>query len=298
MRHAGILRALPDQIVMNHSDALGGSAANAIAFIGGGNMARSLIGGLIHAGATAQSIAVAEPDASLREALARDFQVGVHAANVDAARGADVVVLAVKPQVMKQVCTGLSAMRQERRPLIISIAAGIRIDQIERWLGGDVAVVRCMPNTPALIGAGATGLCANARTNQAQRDLAQTILSSAGISRWIEDEALMDTVTALSGSGPAYFFLLVEAMEAAAVAQGLPRETARALAAQTCLGAGRMLCEDSAGPGQLRERVTSPGGTTQAALESLAASGFAQAVASAVQAATARGRELSAQFGD
>jgi pyrroline-5-carboxylate reductase len=155
-----------------------------------------------------------------------------------------------------------------------------------------------MPNTPALIGAGATGVCANARTTPTQRALAQSILSAAGLVVWIDDEALMDTVTALSGSGPAYFFLLTEALIEAAVAQGLPHAAARALVAQTCLGAGRMLCEDGAAPAELRRRVTSPGGTTQAALESFAASGFNQIVARAVAAATARGRELSARLVD
>ena len=259
-------------------------------------MARSLIGGLIRNGTSPQSITVAEPNADLRDALARDFAVAVHAGNEEAAREADVLVLAVKPQVMKIVCAGLCALAQTRKPLVISIAAGIRIDQLERWLGGSVAVVRCMPNTPALIGAGATGLCANACTDAAQRVLAQSILGTAGLSLWIDDEAQMDTVTALSGSGPAYFFRLVEALEDAAVAQGLPRATARALATQTCLGAGRMLIEDDATPAELRQRVTSPGGTTQAALESFAASDLGQIVARAIAAATARGKEMSAQF--
>ena len=159
-----------------------------------------------------------------------------------------------------------------------------------------MAIVRCMPNTPALIGAGASGLCANANAQAAQRKMAQSILDAAGVSVWIDDEALMDTVTALSGSGPAYFFLLVEALEDAAVAQGLPRAAARTLATQTCLGAGRMLREDGAAPEVLRQRVTSPNGTTQAALESFAASRLREVVAAAVAAETKRGVELSAQL--
>ena len=269
-----------------------------ITFIGGGNMVRSLIGGLIRNGTSPDRIAVSEPNVKLRGGLARDFHVAVHAANEEAACDAEVLLLAVKPQVMKDVCAGLRRIVQARKPLVISIAAGIRIDQLERWLGGDLAIVRGMPNTPALIGAGATALCANARVNAAQCELAQSILGAAGLSPWIDDEAQMDTVTALSGSGPAYFFLLVEALENAAVAQGLPRETARTLATQTCLGAGRMLREDGAAPAEQRRRVTSPGGTTQAALESFAASGFNEIVARAIAAATARGRELSAQYGD
>ena len=268
----------------------------AIAFIGGGNMARSLIGGLIRNGTPAVSIAVSEPNAELRAALARDFSIATHADNTDAAKGAEVLVLAVKPQVMKTACAGLRAIALAHRPLIVSIAAGIRIGQLDAWLGGNQAIVRCMPNTPALIGAGAAGLCANAACTPAQRDLAQNILSAAGLAAWIADEEQMDTVTAISGSGPAYFFLLTEALIEAAVAQGLPREAARELATQTCLGAGRMLREDGATPVELRRRVTSPNGTTQAALDSFAADGFAQIVQRALAAATRRGGELSAEL--
>lgn len=268
-----------------------------ITFVGGGNMARSLIGGLVRAGKHGADIAVAEPNADQRAALASDFGVTVCDNAADAARDADAVVLAVKPQVMKAVCTSLGEIAWPRKPLIVSIAAGIRIEQIDTWLGGGYAVVRTMPNTPALIGAGAAGLVANARADARQRELAQRILDAAGLAVWIADEALMDTVTALSGSGPAYFFLLVEALEDAAVAQGLPRETARALAAQTCFGAGRMLREDGAAPAALRQRVTSPNGTTQAAVESFEANGLRALVAGAVAAATRRGQELSAHPG-
>jgi pyrroline-5-carboxylate reductase len=273
-----------------------GSSAR-IAFIGGGNMARSLIGGLIRAGAEPASLTVGEPDSNVAQALARQFGVAASSANADAVQDASIWVLAVKPQVMRPVCEQLCDPAQARRPLIISIAAGIRVEQIEDWLGGDVAVVRCMPNTPSLIGAGANGLYANARASAKQRDQAERILQAAGTTAWIGDQALMDTVTALSGSGPAYFFLLVEALENAAVAQGMSRETARALAIQTCLGAGRMLAEDGAAPAELRQRVTSPNGTTQAALDSFAADGFAVIVARAVAAATRRGREMSEEFG-
>ncbi|EIL97169.1 pyrroline-5-carboxylate reductase, partial [Rhodanobacter sp. 115] len=236
-----------------------------IAFIGGGNMARSLIGGLLKTGVAAADIRIAEPQAEAREALARDFGVTTFADNALAIHDADVVLLAVKPQVMPAIREGLRDTLQRQRPLLISIAAGVRLDQLERWFG-NLPIVRCMPNTPALIGAGATGLCANARVSAPQRAQAQHILDAAGLTRWIDDEALMDTVTGLSGSGPAYFFALVEALEDAATAQGLPRDTARALAVQTCLGAGRMLAESGEAPGELRRRVTSPNGTTQAAL--------------------------------
>jgi len=269
-----------------------------IAFIGGGNMARSLIGGLIRAGTFRTALTVGEPNAELASALAHDFGVAAGPDNAVAVEGAAAWVLAVKPQVMKAVCEPLRDLAGAGKPLVISIAAGIRTEQIERWLGGNAAIVRCMPNTPALIGAGAIGLYSNARVSAEQHALAERILSTAGATAWIDDEALMDTVTALSGSGPAYFFLLVEALENAAVAQGLARDTARALAVQTCLGAGRMLCEDGATPAELRQRVTSAGGTTQAALDSFAASGFSTIVARAVAAATLRGRELSEHVAD
>lgn len=264
-----------------------------ITFIGGGNMARSLVGALLHQGRPAASIAVAEPAAALRAQLAADFGVAVHADNSAASAAADVLVIAVKPQVMPEVCAQLASAFAGRTPLCISIAAGIRLQQLGDWLGIQIPVVRSMPNTPALIGAGATGLIASSNTDAAQRAIAETILGAAGMTTWVDDEALMDTVTALSGSGPAYFFLLVEAMEKAAVAQGLPQESARALAVQTCLGAGRMLAEGDEPAATLRERVTSPGGTTQAALETFMAGNFVELVDKAMQAAARRGRELS-----
>lgn len=263
-----------------------------IAFLGGGNMARSLIGGLLATGHAPADIRVADPAAETREKLARDFGIATFAENRLAVADAEAIVLAVKPQTMPKVQAELSMALQGRRPLLISIAAGVRLDQLERRLG-NLPIVRCMPNTPALIGAGATGLCANGRTSPAQKAQAQHIMNAAGLTRWIDSESLMDTVTALSGSGPAYFFALVEALEDAAVAQGLPRDTARALAAQTCLGAGRMLVEGGEAPAELRRRVTSPNGTTQAALESFAADDLPRIVARAVAAATRRGVELA-----
>lgn len=264
-----------------------------IAFIGGGNMARSLIGGLLKTGLSASSITVAEPRAEARQELGREFGVACYGENRLAAAEADVLVLAVKPQIMPALHAELQDTLARRRPLLLSIAAGVRIDQLERWFGA-LSIVRCMPNTPALIGAGATGLFANRRVSPEQRAQAQHIMDAVGITRWVEDESLIDTVTGLSGSGPAYFFALVEALEDAAFAQGMSRETARALAAQTCLGAGRMMVESGEDPGVLRQRVTSPNGTTQAALESFAADGFARIVAHGVAAATRRAGELAA----
>ena len=261
-------------------------------------MARALIGGLLRGGVPAASLRVSEPRAEARAELAQAFGIATHADNAEAARGAALWVLAVKPQVLRAVCAALAPLAQAERPVVLSIAAGIRSDQIARWLGGDLAVVRAMPNTPALLGAGATGLCANAQVDAAGRALAERVMGTVGVNCWIEDESQMDVVTALSGSGPAYFFLLAEALENAAVAHGLPREVARLLAAQTCLGAGRMLREDGAPADALRQRVTSPGGTTAAALERFAAGGFEALVADALAAASRRGAELAAQAGD
>lgn len=269
------------------------SNSSRIAFIGGGNMARSLIGALLRGGASANMITVAEPNADLRAQLTEDFGVAVFAQGIEAVVDADIVMLSIKPQVMRAVCESLAPVLSAKRPTIISIAAGIRLEQIDTWLGGGYPVIRCMPNTPALIGAGASGLIANAAVDATGREHAERILGAAGTTTWIDQEALMDTVTALSGSGPAYFFLLIEALEDAAAAQGLPRDAARALAIQTCLGAARMASEEAESPARLRERVTSPGGTTQAALQAFTDGGFRELVSTAVAAATTRGQELS-----
>ncbi len=265
-----------------------------VAFIGGGNMARSLIGGLLQAGTNVDKVRVAEPVEVLRDALANDFGVQTFAEATPAAKDADVWVLAVKPQVMRDVCAALAPSAQARRPLVVSIAAGITGAQIDRWLGGGIAIVRCMPNTPALLGAGVTGLYANAAASAEQRDIAQTLLASAGKTVWIDDEALMDAVTAVSGSGPAYVFLLAEAMQAAGEAEGLPAAAARTLTIETLLGAARMLAADDTPAAELRRRVTSPNGTTQAAIESFEGDGFRDIVARAVHAARVRGAELAA----
>jgi pyrroline-5-carboxylate reductase len=269
-------------------------APGPIAFIGGGNMARSLIGGLIARGTRAESIRVAEPVEVVRESLARDFGVPVFATALEAADGASLWVLAVKPQVMRIVCEGLAASARSGRPLVVSIAAGITAAQMQRWLGGDIAIIRAMPNTPALLGAGVTGLFATAQVDVAGRERAEELLSSAGRTVWIDEEAKMDAVTAVSGSGPAYVFLLAEAMEEAAKTEGLSDHAARTLVLQTILGAARMLTESDEAPAELRKRVTSPNGTTQAAIETFQEGGFAKLVGKAIHAASKRGKELSA----
>jgi pyrroline-5-carboxylate reductase len=270
------------------------SPTREIAFIGGGNMARSMIGGLLARGWGASRIHVADPYAPTRDALAADFGVGVHAVNLEAASRAGVWVLAVKPQMLHAVAASLAELAQRQRPLLVSIAAGITTAQLSRWFGGGLAVIRAMPNTPALLGAGATGLYANAEVTPAQRALVDELLAATGITCWVGHEALMDPVTALSGSGPAYLFLFAEALQAAAEAQGMTPEVARTLTLQTIHGAARMLLESGEDAAELRRRVTSPDGTTQAALESFEAAGFREVVARAIAAATRRGGELSA----
>ena len=264
-----------------------------IAFIGGGNMARSLIGGLVARGTPASAIRVAEPVAELRDALVHDFGIQSFADASGAAEDAATWVLAIKPQGMRAACEGLAPIARVGKPSIISIAACITTAQLERWLGRAIGVVRAMPNTPALLGAGVTGLFANARVDAAGRQLAERLLATAGETVWLDDEVLMDAVTAVSGSGPAYVFLLAEAMIAAARNEGLPADTGRTLALQTILGAARMLTEGDVEPAELRRRVTSPDGTTQAAIESFEAGGLRERVATAIHAARERGRELS-----
>jgi len=264
-----------------------------VAFIGGGNMARSLIGGLVARGMAPASIRVSEPVDALRDALAKDFGVTVFADNAHAVEGADTWIFGVKPQVMRDVCEALAPVAQSAKPLVVSIAAGITTTQLERWLGGALPIVRTMPNTPALLGAGVTGLFANARVDAAGRARTQALLEATGRCVWIDEEARMDAVTAVSGSGPAYVFLLAEAMQAAGEAEGLSHEAARTLALQTILGAGRMLVESDVEPAELRRRVTSPNGTTHAAITTFEDGGFRDLVVRAVHAAAVRGKELS-----
>lgn len=263
-----------------------------IAFIGGGNMARSLIGGLAARGSSAP-VRVAEPVEALRESLQQDFGAQCFVGAAEAALGAETWVLAVKPQVMREVCTALAPLAKVQQPLVISIAAGITATQLDRWLGGGQAIIRAMPNTPALLGAGITGLYANEAASQ-QRERAVHLLEAVGPTVWVDDEGLMDAVTAVSGSGPAYVFLLAEAMRDAGMAQGLPEDVAQSLVQQTLLGASTMLTQLGEPADVLRAKVTSPNGTTQAAIETFEAGGFRALVDRAIAAATERGRQLSA----
>ncbi|KAB7624455.1 pyrroline-5-carboxylate reductase [Alkalilimnicola sp. S0819] len=269
-----------------------------IGFIGGGNMARSLIGGLIADDYPAERIRVAEPDNDRLAALCEEFRIHAARDNHELLREADAVVLAIKPQIMKTVAEDLREVIGDRRPVFISIAAGVREPDLNRWLGGEAAVVRAMPNTPALVQSGATALYANPRVSEAQRALAESLLRAAGLTQWLDDETLMDAVTAVSGSGPAYFFLQMEALEEAGRAQGLSAEAARLLVLQTAFGAAKMALESQASPAELRRQVTSPGGTTEAGIGVLEAGDFRKLMARAVAAAAERADELGNLLGE
>jgi pyrroline-5-carboxylate reductase len=268
-----------------------------LGFIGAGNMAGSLIGGLIADGYPVSEIWVSDVDGAKLKDLANRFGVHTSEDNRIVAERVDILVLAVKPQIMKPVVEALAPVVQDRRPVLVSIAAGITEAALDRWAGGGAAIVRCMPNTPALVRTGATALHANDRTTPMQRNQAEAILRSVGLTVWVNDEALLDAVTALSGSGPAYFFLMMEAMEEAAVALGLDRSTARLLSQQTALGAGRIAIESEEPPAELRRRVTSPGGTTERAIAAFENGNLRELVGEAMRAAALRAAELSEQLG-
>jgi pyrroline-5-carboxylate reductase len=266
-----------------------------LSFIGGGNMARSLIGGLIARGRAASDLIVADPAAAQLELLQSTYGVRTARDNADAAKQADVVILAVKPQELRTVTTGIrGALRSGA--LIVSVAAGIRASDIERWSGG-APVVRCMPNRPALQGCGMTGLFATAGVSADHRKLAENVLSAVGATLWLTEEQHMDAVTAVSGSGPAYFFLLIEMLEDAGVQLGLPRVTSRKLAIETAYGSGLMAHEAAETPAVLREQVTSKAGTTEAALKHLESRGVRAAFNEAIAAAAQRSAELAEEFG-
>ncbi|MBI5611585.1 MAG: pyrroline-5-carboxylate reductase [Gammaproteobacteria bacterium] len=268
-----------------------------IGFIGAGNMARCLAGGLLANGWARDRLVFSDPDRGQREAIQTALGVSVQERNLDCAARAQVLVLAVKPQALKAVAQELAAVVQANKPLVISIAAGIPTEALQRWLGGELAVVRVMPNTPALVGSGAAGLYANALVSPEQRDLAEALLRAVGVTVWLEREELLDAVTAVSGSGPAYFFLFMEALEEAAVRAGLDRATARLLTLETAFGAAKMALEGGEEPAQLRARVTSPGGTTEQAVKVMEHAQLRAIVDRAVQAARTRSQELARLLG-
>ncbi|GAA5315083.1 MAG: pyrroline-5-carboxylate reductase [Candidatus Pelagadaptatus aseana] len=267
-----------------------------LTFIGGGNMASSIIGGLINKGYAASQISASDPFEESRNKLHQQFGIATHEHNAEAVAGCDVIILSVKPQVLEQVCTALQP-HLTHQPLIISIAAGIDMRSLDQWLGNNLAIVRCMPNTPALVQTGASGLYANANTSSEQRALANDILEAVGIVQWLDSEALIDPVTAVSGSGPAYYFLMMEAMIEAGVAQGLTREAATELTLQTALGAAKLAQSSDVDVAELRRRVTSPNGTTEQAILSFEADGLRDTVAKAMQKCSDRSVEMAKELG-
>ena len=267
-----------------------------ITFLGGGNMANALIGGLLKQGFAAGDIEVVDLDAACREHLTATYGVFCHAGPESMAWAADVIVLAVKPQQMKDAVQPLVSCLS--RQVVVSIAAGLRLDTLSRWLGGYRRLVRGMPNTPAMIGAGITGLCALPEVSPSERQAAERVLRAVGSTLWIDDEAQMDAVTAVSGSGPAYFFLFIEALQQAAAELGFSPEQGRQLSIETALGAAKLARQSSEPALILRERVTSKGGTTEAALQVMAERGVKAGIVAGILAANARGAELGQRLGE
>jgi len=271
---------------------------NKVGFIGGGNMARAIAGGLVRSGFGAGNILISEPVAEQREVLRDEFAGSVISnSNTEVATAAGNLLLAVKPQILGAVCRRLKPTVQEHKPVVISIAAGARVDDIDSWLGGGMEIVRVMPNQPALIDQGISALIANDRANEFGKILAEKVMSAVGQVVWLEDEALMDAVTAISGTGPAYFYLLIDAMIESAVRLGIERETARALVLQTARGATALASAESEVMSVLIERVRSPGGTTAAAFDHLEATDVRGIFAVAIEAARDRSVTLAAEAG-
>lgn len=269
-----------------------------IGIIGTGNMGRSLIGGLIANGTAPEDIYAADVDAEQLTRLREQYAIHTHLDGAGVLPHVDAVVLAVKPQQLRALAEGLSTCSEVQDKLVISIAAGIRTECLGRWLGNRAAIVRAMPNTPALVGSAASALYAGAEVGDKHRQMAETVLRAVGVVQWVDDEQLMDAVTAVSGSGPAYFFLFIETLEKAARQLGLPPDAARLLSIETAFGAAKMALESDTDPQHLRTQVTSPGGTTERALQVLAESGFEQTFIRAVGAARERASELAMLYAD
>lgn len=268
-----------------------------IGFIGGGNMSESLIGGLLASGHKATLIQVSEPDKNRRDLLQQKYKLNCLENNIELVERCDLILFAVKPQLLRQIALPLRQAVQQRKPTIISIAAGVRSEDLEKWLGGGLAIVRVMPNTPALVRAGASGLYANHLVNDQQKNLAESVMRSVGLTVWLENESQMDIVTALSGSGPAYVFRIIEAMENAATRSGLARETSRLLAIETVLGAAKLAVESNDTPAELRQKVTSPGGTTEQGLKQLEQGDIEKIFQNVINAAIERSREMGDELG-
>ena len=270
---------------------------SSVVFIGGGNMASCLVGGMIARGFKQDKITVSEPKQDNRNNLETKFGICVTDNNQTAVAGADVVVLAVKPQIMRRVSLDLAA-NLNPKTVVVSIAAGISIDALQRWLGHSIPIIRAMPNTPSLVLTGATGLYANHLTQQSQKDVVNDIFEAVGYSCWVESEELIDSVIAVSGSGPAYFFRILEIMKSVGQELGLPEELAGNLAKQTALGAAKMASQSDLSPSQLREQVTSPGGTTERALAAFQSENLESLFRRAMTSALERSREMARDFSD
>ena len=269
-----------------------------ISFIGAGNMASAIIGGMLDSGFQAGDIWVSAPDDNHLQTLRKRFGISVTTDNRYCAEQADMVVLAVKPQVMADVCRDIAPVVQNTRPLMVSIAAGLTADTLDEWLGGGLPLVRVMPNTPSLVGKGAAGLYANSQVKDKQKKMVQSVFESIGTALWVDDENLLHAVTALSGSGPAYFFLMLEALEAAATEAGIEADTARKLAIQTMAGAAEMAGRSEHDPAQLKRNVMSPGGTTEQAIHTFEDGGLRELVQKAYGAAFSRSQEMSKELAD
>ncbi|MBV8801956.1 MAG: pyrroline-5-carboxylate reductase [Gammaproteobacteria bacterium] len=263
-----------------------------IAIIGAGHMGMSLLGGLISNGCRINQLILADPDAAKLQKAKNNYKVHVTTNNMEAIKTATVILFAVKPDIISVIAEELAAIIQKNKPLVISIAAGIRETSLQHFLNNEIPIVRAMPNMPALIGCGATALYANSFTSQEQRQLAESILKSVGIVVWLENESLMDAVTALSGSGPAYFYLMIEAMQAAGEKLGLPAEIARILTLQTAYGASCLARESETPASALRQQAMTPGGTTEQAVRVLEENNIREIIASAVKAAANRAHAL------
>ncbi|WP_020406023.1 pyrroline-5-carboxylate reductase [Hahella ganghwensis] len=264
-------------------------------FIGAGNMARAILGGLVDKGYPASSISACSPSNDELESLKMDFQIKTSLDNTTYLEQTDVLLLCTKPQVLQKACEAIRDSVQARKPLIVSIAAGVTIEQIEEWLGGELPVVRCMPNTPAQVHIGASGLFANARVSEDQKALTTRLFESIGLVAWVSSESDLHTVTALSGSGPAYCFMFIEAMEKAAIELGLNNSDARALAIQTMRGAAELASRSDESPEQLKRRVMSPGGTTERAVWRFEQEKLPEIVAAAMRDAWTRSYELAGE---
>lgn len=268
---------------------------HSIGFVGAGNMAQAIMGGLIKTGTPASNIYISEPNGELATNLNEKLGINIVHSSTELFTHCDVIVLAVKPQVMRKVLTDLQGVTLRENAFIVSVAAGLPISLMQDWLAQSSPIIRVMPNTPALVGAGVSGLFASEQVSEAQKQIGESVLRAVGSVVWVDQEHLIDSITAISGSGPAYFFYFIEALEQAALQNGLNAEQAKLLSLETAFGAAKLALESDVSAATLRQRVTSPGGTTQAALEVFKANDLPGSVDAAVTAAVLRAKMLAEQ---